>query len=154
MSVDRSRHAPITCKYNSSITKAHGNRHFPVILDVAVETGQFDFPTVGIQGTTAAENAKVYGELLEVNTENKTCEVQIEGLQYYRSKAAYAMANNDDPIALSDTADQVKPVSTVGDTSGSDVSALIDAIVGAPRIEGGFTITESGSTINILKCRR
>jgi len=154
MSVDRSRHAPITCKYNSTITKAHANRHFPVILDVSVEAGQFDFPTVGIQGATAAENAKIHGELLGVYPETETCEVQFEGLQYYRAKEAYAMANNGDPIAMSDTADQVKPVATVGDTSGGDVSALIDAIVHAPHIEGGFTIDESGTTINILKCRR
>ena len=277
MSVDRSRHAPITCKYDSTITKAHANRHFPVIIDVAVETGEFDMPTVGLRASTAGANARVWGELLSVFPETKTCEVQFEGLQYYRAAAAYARANNGDPIILPGTtvtsatvaidtaingrdykgdgtvgtgqsagdelflvtvggaaskfqvsdgntayadatvaealgtngrflgvitgaeagstsvvsdaaakayfdadasrydsdltyyffdgtdlktvtymadADQVKPIATVGDTSASDVSALIQAIVGAPHIEGGFTMTESGLRVNILKCRR
>ena len=154
MSLDRSRHAPITCKYNASITKAHENRHFPVRLDVAVAAGQYDFPTVGIQGATAAENAVVWGELLEVNTDNKTCSVQFEGILYLRAKEAYAMANNGDPVAMSDAADQVKPIASVGDTSGSDVSALVNAIANAPVIEGGFTINDSGATVNILKCRK
>lgn len=153
MSVDRSRHAPITCKYNSSITKAHANRHFPVILDATAVQGRFDFPTVGIQGATAAENVVVYGELLGVNPENETCEVQFEGLMYLRAKAAYVIANKGLPVALSDTADQVKPV-TVGDTSSGDMSALINAIINAPQVEGGFSIDESGTTINIYKCRK
>ena len=153
MSLDRSRHAPITCKYNSAITKDHENRHFPVILDVTVATGKFDMPTVTIQGSTAGENAVVYGELLEVNTGNETCSVQPEGLMYLRAKAAYAMADNGKPVALSDTADQVKLL-VVTDTT-SDVSALINAAIGgAPKVEGGFTITESGSDINIYKCRK
>ena len=151
MSKDRSRHAPITCKYNSTITEAHQNRFFAVTV-AAVATDEFDFPTVGIQ-SSASENAAVFGELLEVNTENDTCAVQVEGLMYLRAKDTYAAANQGEFVSFSDTANQVK-VAAIDNTDVGTISTTIKPLLNAPKIEGGFTIDESGTTVNILKCRK
>lgn len=145
MSVDRSRHAPVTCKYNSSITKAHENRHFPVILDVAVATGLFDMPTVGFRGSDASENTKIWGELLSVYPETKTCEVQFEGLQYYRAKAAYAMANNGDPVILPGTIVTATVVATDATVNSRDYKGDGATASGGGAGDQLFLITDSGA---------
>ena len=151
--LDRTSDKPIVCRYDSSITKDHSGRHFPVFLATDGETGAYDHPKVSLQAS-ASEDARVWAELGSVDPDTKTCQVYRRGLMYFRSKAAYDDANDGSLISYSDVANQVKVI----DFS-SPTIALLQGAIDAPIQEGGLTITETAddgteTTINILKCRR
>ena len=136
--LDRTSDKPIVCRYDSSITKDHADKHYPVKLDVVAETGAYDHPTVALQGT--ADGIRIWGELGSVDPDTGTCQVYTKGLMYLRAKAAYDKADNGKSVVASDEANTVAPTTT--------------AAVAPPILEGGFTIQEDGNDVNILKCRR
>ena len=106
MSVDRSSHAPILCKYaGTNLVKADANKHTPLQLDADVVSEKNEVPQVEKSGSTA--DVVIFGELLDVFPETKTCTVQYEGLLVVEAKAKAAAVGGT--LVTADVAAQAAP---------------------------------------------
>lgn len=109
-------------------------------LTVAVQTAGASNTSADVFFVETTEGVEVYGELLDVFPETKTCTVQYEGLMYLRALAAYATDGSDNgkAVAMSGTENQVTGVSNAQASN-------------APIIEGGYT---ENTDEYYYKCRR
>ena len=134
---DRSSAKPVICTHDSSITKAHANRAFAVMLDDSA-SGLNEGPVITL---LSGENAKVRGELIDV-FDDGTCTALFDGIMYFRTGATYAVANNGKAV-VGTTTPGIPGIANASNTQPGD-----------PLIEGHFTKAEGANDIGVLRTRR
>ena len=152
---DRGSDKPIVCRIDSSITREHANRHFPVALATDGETGKYSHPKVALQ-SAANDTGRIWGELGSVDEDTGLCQVYRTGLMYFRSNKNYTASLNGHVVTFSDAANyaKVNAVTVLPNTNIAGFLPVWSASIDPIMAEGSFLIQEDGNDIRIIKGRR